>query len=144
MISLYKLSSKSLSCFGEEKFFLPTRVQQVASLYPRYDRWWHNDTFGREYCCLQCVLNYVTTEELHDIIYRYSFGFRIHKFKLSTPCKVEFNNCPIRCDLFSLLYFCGQLYMFRVLTSIIRSSYNCNYSFCYWLTGSTNIRSHGC
>ena len=30
--------------------------------------------------------------------------------------------------------------MFRVLTPIIRSSYNCNYSFWYWLTGSTAIR----
>ena len=43
----------------------------------------------------------------------------------------EFNNCPTRCDLFSLSYFCRQLYMFRVLTPIIRSSYNCNYSFWY-------------
>jgi len=34
---------------------------------------------------------------------------------------------------FSLLYFCRQLYMFRVLTPIIRSSYNCNYSLWYWL-----------
>jgi len=57
--------------------------------------------------------------------------------------KVEFNNCPKRCDLFSLLYFCRQLYMFmfRMLTPIIRSSYNCNYSFWYWLTGSTTIHS---
>ena len=31
--------------------------------------------------------------------------------------------------------------MFSALTPIIRSSYNCNYSFWYWLTGSTNIRS---
>ena len=43
--------------------------------------------------------------------------------------------------VFSLLYFCGQFYMFRVLTSIIRSSYSCNYSFWYWSTGSTAIRS---
>jgi hypothetical protein len=43
--------------------------------------------------------------------------------------------------LFSLLYFCTQLYIFRVLTPIIRSSYNCNYNFWYWLTGSTTIRS---
>jgi len=27
---------------------------------------------------------------------------------------IEFNNCPTRRDLFSLLYFCRQLYMFRV------------------------------
>ena len=47
---------------------------------------------------------------------------------------IEFNNCPTRCDLFSLLYFCRHIYMFRVLTPIIRSSYSCNYSFWYWLT----------
>ena len=55
---------------------------------------------------------------------------------------IEFNNCPTRCDLYSLLNFCRQLYTFRVLTPIIRSSYNCNYSFWYWLTGFTTIRSH--
>ena len=31
--------------------------------------------------------------------------------------------------------------MFRVLTPIIRSSYSCNYSFWYWLTGFSTIRS---
>jgi len=31
-----------------------------------------------------------------------------------------------RCDLFSLLHFCRELYMFRVLTPIIRSWYSCN------------------
>ena len=54
---------------------------------------------------------------------------------------IEFNNCPTIWDLFSLLHFCRQLYMFRVLTPIIRSSYSCNYSFWFWLTGSTTIRS---
>jgi len=29
---------------------------------------------------------------------------------------IEFNNCPTRCDLFSLLHFCRQLYLFRVST----------------------------
>ena len=53
---------------------------------------------------------------------------------------IEFNNFPTRCDLFSLLHYCRQLYMFRVLTPIIRSWYNCKYSFWYWLTGSTTIR----
>jgi len=43
--------------------------------------------------------------------------------------------------VFSLLYFCRQLCMFRVLTPIIRSSYNCNYSFWHWPTESTTIRS---
>jgi len=54
---------------------------------------------------------------------------------------IEFNDCPTRSDLFSLLHFWRQLYMFRVLTPIIRSWYSCNYSFWYWLTGSTTIRS---
>jgi len=54
---------------------------------------------------------------------------------------IEFNNCPTRCNLFSLLHFCRQLYMFRVLTPIIRSLYNSNYSFWYRLTGSTTICS---
>jgi len=52
---------------------------------------------------------------------------------------IEFNNCQTRCDLFSLLHLCRQLYMFRVLTPIIRTLYNYNYSFWYWLTGSTTI-----
>ena len=43
--------------------------------------------------------------------------------------------------LFSLLHFCRQLYMFRVLTPVIRSSYKCNYSFRYWLNGSATVRS---
>jgi len=50
---------------------------------------------------------------------------------------IEFNNFPTRCDLFSLLHFCRQRYMFRVLTPIIRSWYSCNYSFWYWLTGDS-------
>jgi hypothetical protein len=42
--------------------------------------------------------------------------------------------------LFSLLYFCRQLYMFRVLKPIIRSSYNCNYSFWHWSTAMNNLK----
>ena len=35
--------------------------------------------------------------------------------------------------VYSLLYFCKLLYMFRVATPpIIRSTYNCNYSICHW------------
>ena len=35
---------------------------------------------------------------------------------------------------YSVLHFCRQLYMFRVLTPIIRSWYSCNYSYWYRLT----------
>jgi hypothetical protein len=35
--------------------------------------------------------------------------------------------------MYSLLYFCKLLYMFRVVTPpIIRSTYNCNYSILHW------------
>ena len=35
--------------------------------------------------------------------------------------------------MYSLLYFCKLLYMFRVVTPpLIRSTYNCNYSIWYW------------
>ena len=54
----------------------------------------------------------------------------------------EFNNCPTICDLFSLLHFCRQLYIFRVLTPIIRSWYSCNCSFCYLLTAMSKIRCY--
>jgi hypothetical protein len=53
--------------------------------------------------------------------------------------RIGFNNCSTRCDLFSLLYLCRQLYMFWVLTPIIRSWYSCNYSFWYWLTAMSKI-----
>jgi len=36
--------------------------------------------------------------------------------------------------VYSLLYFCKLLYVFRVVTPpIIRSTYNCNYSIWHWL-----------
>jgi len=35
--------------------------------------------------------------------------------------------------IYSLLYFCKLLYLFRVVTPpIIRSTYNCNYSIWHW------------
>jgi len=43
---------------------------------------------------------------------------------------IKFNNFPTRCELRNLLYYCSQLYTFRVLTHIIRRSYNYKYSSC--------------
>ena len=44
--------------------------------------------------------------------------------------------------LYSVYYISvGSSTCFWVLTPIIRSSYSCNYSSWYWLTGSTNIHS---
>jgi len=74
--------------------------------------------------------------------------FRLLKFSnCPTRCDciqfrlLKFSNFPTRCDIFNSLHFCRQLYMFRLLTPIIRSSYSCNYSFWHWSTGSTTIRS---
>ena len=70
-----------------------------------------------------------------------SFKYELpRRFSWSENMSKLFNNCPTRCDLFCLLYFCRQLYMFRVLTPIIRSSYNGSYSFWYWLTAMNKIR----
>jgi len=44
--------------------------------------------------------------------------------------------------VFSFLYFCRQFCMSRVLTPIIRSSYNCNYSFWYWSTAMNKVRCY--
>jgi len=84
--------------------------------------------FGQTYCPSSGVL----------IMYSQQLVFYIHG-----SVHRESNLIIVQKDatVFSLLYFCRQLYVFRVLTLIIRSSYNCNYSFWYWLTGSTAIRS---
>ena len=42
----------------------------------------------------------------------------------------------------SLLYFCRQLYMFRLLTPTITSSYSCNYNFWHWSTPMNRIRCY--
>ena len=44
--------------------------------------------------------------------------------------------------VFRLLYFCRQLYMFRVMTPVIRSSYNLNYGFWHWSTAMNKIRCY--
>jgi len=107
---------------------------------------------NHEYLCTK-VLNIITND--YNLNHQWQSKsqlttVRLHVLKVVLP-KVQFcwvltkhfqgfSNCPTRCDLFSLLHFCRQLYMFRVLTPVIRSWYSCNYSFWYWLTGSTTIR----
>jgi len=55
---------------------------------------------------------------------------------LKVTCKqsnLQSNLITVQQDasVFSLLYFCRQLYRFQVLTPIVRSWYSCNYSFWY-------------
>jgi len=80
----------------------------------------------------------LTTQRLVPICEKRNLYFFL--YKCVRESWIEFNNFPTRCNLFSLLHFCRQLYMFLVLTPIIRSSYNCNYSFWYWLTAMSKIR----
>ena len=66
---------------------------------------------------------------LHAII------LRTNKFYVHWSVHRESKSIIVQQDstMYSLLYFCKLLYMFRVVTSpIIRSTYNCNYSiwFC--------------
>jgi len=67
---------------------------------------------------------------------------RFSVFYINGSVHCESNLVTVQQDatVFSLLYFCRQLYMFLVLTPIIRSWYSCNYSFWHWSTGSTTIR----
>ena len=75
-------------------------------------------------------------------IFLFYIYIHIHTYTWVCASWIEFNNSPTRCDLFNLLHFCWQLYMFQVLTPIIRSLYNCNYSFWYWLTAINKIRCY--
>jgi hypothetical protein len=94
-----------------------------------------SDLFSLLYFCRQLYIFRVLTPIIRSS-YNCNYSFW---YWLNAMNKTEFNNCPTRCDLFNLLYFCRQLYMFRVLTPIISSSYNCNYSFWYWWTAMNNI-----
>jgi len=113
---------------GQSQFtftFLTTSIQ--TSLKPAWRVLfgvWHEN---RLRIVLLCWCSWVTKSAgyrtIHNMLPKY---ITLHLFNA-----IEFSNSPTRCDLFSLLHFCRQLYMFRVLTPIIRSSYSCNYSF--WL-----------
>jgi len=86
---------------------------------------------------LACSSNFFLATQHHILLLTDS----LYKLQCPHMSVFKFKNCPTRCNLFSLLYFCRQLYMFRALTPNIRSSYNCNYSFWCWLTRSTTICS---
>ena len=131
----------------------PSHSYQISSLHGH-----HNTDMKMQHrysnwstCFLPCILRAVQFSPLSLLhLPRPSLpsSYLYQKVQPALPSKIRslekfkyLNNRPSRCDLFSLLYFCRQLYVFRVLTPIIRSSYICNYSFWYWLTGSTTIRS---
>jgi len=58
------------------------------------------------------------------------FNFLCLWFRASLIC---INDCPTRCDTkHSFYYSANSLYMFRVSTTPIMSTQNCNYSLRYW------------
>jgi len=58
---------------------------------------------------------YVITDRTYSLVKSYLENrFQRIVYTWVRASWIEFNNCPTRCDLFSLLYFCRQLYMFRV------------------------------
>jgi len=92
--------------------------------------WWMVEVTNVEYD----VYSHFTLWDFIIIFIEFGYSARI-LFSWVRASWINLNNCP-RCDLFSLLHICRQLYMFRVLTSIIRSSYNCNYSLWHWSIGT--------
>jgi len=64
----------------------------------------------------------------------------ITRIQIHYNCWRHLITVPTRFYLFGLLHFCRHLYMFRLLTPIIKSWYSCNYSFWYWSNGSATIR----
>ena len=91
------------------------------------------------------IVQYCDILRCMNIIFRESVVMYVKVTKsiklMKSKCIFDLIAVQQDATLFSLLYFCRQFYMFRVLTPIIRSLYSCNYSFWYWLTGSTAIRS---
>ena len=86
------------------------------------------------------LIQFITNLIVAPCIFAESLQFinqRMHiKFHIKYVLKVFYVKLYVhsvvdKLKSFSLLHFCRQLYMFRVLTPIIRSSYNCNYSFWY-------------
>ena len=57
------------------------------------------------------------------------------EFDMGNDVKTTCTSIIVQLDatIYSLLYFCKLLYMFRMVTPpIIRSTYNCNYSIWHW------------
>jgi len=65
--------------------------------------------FSRNNAIREIMLKNAAEQRGHSWQYNMAFFFNTWIRALW----IKFNNCPTRCDLFSLLYFCRQLYVFR-------------------------------
>ena len=100
------------------------------------------------------VLHYYNNQLYPVILHTYSwvcyqavpsFLPDVHIIQVTDRCLKYMSNLTIFQQdetVFILLHFGKQLYMFRVLTPIIRSWYSCNYSFWYWLSAMSKIHCY--
>jgi hypothetical protein len=80
---------------------------------------------------VQKCLNFIETFRVKSVCWNSGYNYYVHG-----SVHHESMSIIVQQDatIYSLLYFCKLLYMFRVGTSlIIRSTYNCNYSIWHWL-----------
>ena len=94
--------------------------------------------FWASWCCEKYFIEQCGISRSLSLHHCNIIRFYIHE---SVHCEPNLIIIQKYATVFSLLYFCRQLYMFRVLTPIITSSYNCNHSSCHCSTRSTTIRS---
>ena len=58
---------------------------------------------------------------------------KISSYPKNSATTTYINNCPTRCNTKQSVYYsASSLYMFRVSTTPIMSTQNCNYSLQYW------------
>jgi len=108
--------------------------------------------------------NWITVEQDATLFSLFYFCRQLYMFRVLTPiigssysCNYSFWHCSgsvhhgsnwitVEQDatVYSLLYFCRQLYMFRALTPIIGSSYNCNYNFWHCSGSASWIKLNKC
>ena len=100
--------------------------------------WWWVSTAETCRADYRNVINWIQSLIVGQLFNLHSMTFYIHE-----SVYLESNLLTAQQDttVFSLLHFCRQLYMFRLLTPIIRCWYNCNYSFWHCSAGATTIRS---
>ena len=123
-------------------FRLLTRI--VRSWYSCNYSFWHWSA-GSTICSVvpdSCVCSIQFSFDVFDLVKLFCL-FGVNEFYTHGSVHREPNSKCVQADatVFSLLHFCIQLYMFRLLTPTIRSWYSCNYSCWHWSTGSTAIRS---
>ena len=111
----------------------------------------HSET-GSMYCIIKCIVQGKQAQVKNADLPHPSCTVVMSKRKSASPVlNVLSSNESFKTSLsiivqrdatiYSLLYFCKPLYMFRVVPSpIIRSTHNCNYTLWHWSTVSATFR----